>query len=219
MKRMLTALLLLLLTPAFALALTGQSYTTFDAYYRENITFINDNDNRHLLPMVLSQSASGDRDGRTLYELIGDVLSVTVTADSAGVVEECEIRLTAPQGLAYGTTLYNDFAISGYHSYAFLMAMDVNEDPATRYALVTDVVEGMRAQEGSYTRQLGAYTLTCSRENTTAVLAFRNNGVPVETPVPDVTETPAPDGSAAPEDGASPVPDTEETVDPEEYIG
>ncbi|MEA4999537.1 MAG: hypothetical protein VB087_09140 [Candidatus Limiplasma sp.] len=219
MKRVLaTLLVLLLLAPAAALALTGQSYTTFSDYYRENVTFINDNDNRHLLPLVLSQRASGDNDGRTLYELIGDVLSVTVTADSAGVVEECEIRLTAPQGLAYGTTLYNDFAISGYHSYAFLMAMDVHEDPAARYGLVTDVVEGMRSQEGSYARQLGAYTLTCSRENTTAVLSFRNNGVPLETPVPEPTETPAPGESTAP-DGASPLPETEETVNPEDYIG
>ena len=134
MQRLLAlALALILLLPATALALTGQRYETFNAYYKENVTFINENDNRHLLPMVLSQTQSQQADGRIYYEIIGDVLRVTVTTDQAGIIEACEIRLTAPQGMAYGSSTYTDFAISGYHSYAFLMAMDVNAEPAQRY--------------------------------------------------------------------------------------
>ena len=52
MKRILTLLcLVLLLAPAGALALTGQNYKTFETYYSANVDFINQNDNRHLLPM------------------------------------------------------------------------------------------------------------------------------------------------------------------------
>ena len=193
MKRMLSfTLALVLLLPACALALTGQNYQTFSEYYKANVTFINENDNRHLLPMVLSQRNSTENNGRVFYDLYGDVLTVTVSTDASGVIEECEIRLTAPSGMEYGTSVYNDFAISGYHSYALLMAMDTNTDPAERYALVTDVVQGMKAGEGNYTRQLGVYTLQCTRQDNMAVLNFKNDGVVEVTPVPDPTETPAP---------------------------
>lgn len=204
MKR-LTALVLAcaLLVPACAFALTGQNYTAFDESYKANVAFINENDNRHLLPMVLSQRKSQENDGRMYYDLVGEVLNVIVTVDSTGVIEECEIRLTAPTGLEYGSSDYNDFAISGYHSYAFLMAMDTNTDPAKRYELVTDVVQGMKDSNGAYTRQLGAYTLTCTRVDNTAVLNFFNNGVQVATPTPDTHTTPAPGdnpATAAPSD-------------------
>ena len=212
MKRLLAfALFCALLLPAAALALTGQSYTTFVTYYKDNVHFINENDNRHLLPMVLSQRSSGDNDGRIYYDLMGDVLTVSVITDQTGVIEQCEIRLTAPQGMTYGTSVYNDFAISGYHSYSFLMAMDVSAEPEKRYKLVSDVVEGMKNQDGAYTRQLGVYTLTCTRIDNMAVLNFQNNGVAVETPVPDPTTTPAP--------GESTDPTTEETVNPEDFVG
>ena len=225
MKRLLALLFVLTLAlPAAALALTGQSYDVFSEYYKADVTFINDNDNRHLLPMVLSQRASTENDGRMYYDLIGDVLNVIVTTDSAGVIEECEIRLTAPAGMSYGSSVYNDFAISGYHSYAFLMAMDTNADPAKRYALVDDVVQGMKAQNGAYTRQLGAYTLTCSRVDVTAVLNFVNNGVPLATPTPDPSVTISPDQSGAPDDTTAPSDDTtaptdDAPVDSDDFIG
>ena len=186
MKRLITSALafslaLVFLLPTGALALTGQSYKTFDEYYKADVTFINDNDSRHLMPMLLSQRSSGKNDGQVFYDLIGDVLNVTVTVDSNGVIEECEIRLTAPANMAYGSSEYNDFTISGYHSYAFLMAMDPNTEPAKRYELVPDVVQGMKDGNGSYTRPMGAYTLTCTRIDQMAVLNFMNNGVVVDT--------------------------------------
>ncbi|MCE5343838.1 MAG: hypothetical protein LLF96_09720 [Eubacteriales bacterium] len=200
MKRILIPLLvLLLLMPACAFALTGQSYAVFDSYYQEDVAFINKNDNRYLLPMVLSRSSGNGDDGRSYYELIGDVLTVTVTVDITGVIEACEIRLTAPANMTYGDSVYNDFAISGYHSYAYLMAMDAGTDPAVRYALVTDVVEGLKNNDGVYTRQLGVYTLACTRSGDAAVLSFTNNSVPGVTPVPDPGATPDPDATSAPD--------------------
>ena len=197
MKRRITpalalALALALFLPMSALALTGQAYQTFADYYKADVTFINDNDSRHLMPMLLSQRSSEQNDGRIYYDLVGDVLNVTVTVDSDGVIEECEIRLTAPSGMEYGGSVYNDFAISGYHSYAFLMAMDTNSEPSKRYELVTDVVKGMKDGNGDYTRQLGAYTLTCKRIDQMAVLDFFNNGVVVDTPTPAPSATLAP---------------------------
>ena len=206
-----------------AQALTGQSYDAFSQSYKDNVSFINTNDNRHLLPMVLSQRKSGTDDGRIYYDLIGDVLNVIVTTDSAGVIEECEIRLTAPANMEYGSIVYNDFAISGYHSFAFLMAMDSATEPAKRYELVTDVVQGMKDHQGAYTRQLGAYTLTCTRDSSMAVLNFINNGVPVETPTPAPSASPDPNatpgtdatpGADAPSDAPSDAP-----VDSDDFIG
>ncbi len=206
MKRILFfAIALLFLLPASAFALTGQSFPTFETYYQADVTFINDNDNRHLLPMVLSQRSSGTNDGKTYYDLYGDVLTVTVVTDVTGVIETCDITLTAPASMEYGSSTYNDFAISGYHSYAFLMAMVSSAEPATRYELVTDVVQGMKDGEGAYTRQTGVYTLTCMRSGSTATLSFVNNGLAEITPTPD------PD--------ATPEPVTDDTDDSDGYIG
>ncbi|MDD3213337.1 MAG: hypothetical protein PHY64_06675 [Eubacteriales bacterium] len=186
-------LILVLLLPACALALNGQSYDTFAAYYQEDVTFINDNDSRHLLPLVLSQRSGGAGDSHTYYDLYGDVLTVNLAVDITGVIETCDIQLTAPPSMAYGDTAYNDFAISGYHSYAFLMAMDADRDPAARYALVTDVVRGMRENNGGYIRTVGDYTLTCTRNGNTAILNFSNDGLTGETQDPSVTPSPVPD--------------------------
>jgi len=214
MKRLSAVLVALaLLLPTCALALNGQTYTKFDEYYKADVTFINDNDNRHLLPMVLSQRKSTANDGRIYYDLIGDVLNVTVTVDSGGVIEECEIRLTAPANMEYGSAVYNDFAISGYHSYAFLMAMDSNTDPAKRYELVTDVVDGMKNGSGAYSRQLGVYTLTCSRVDNMAVLNFTNNGVVKDSPTPEPSVSPAPDNNT---DSTAP---TEAPLNPDDFVG
>lgn len=226
MKRFTTLVLALaLLVPACASALTGQSYATFIENYDANVTFINQNDNRHLLPLLLSARKSTQNDGRVYYDLIGDVLNVTVTTNIDDVIEECEVRLTAPAGMTYGSIVYNDFAISGYHSYAFLMAMDSNSEPAKRYELVSDVVQGMKDNNGAYTRQLGVYTLTCSREGNMAILDFQNDGVPTETPTPAPGATLAPGNqeSAAPTDAQTVAPDTDTDsdapADADGYIG
>ncbi len=200
MKRITALLLVLFLfAPACALALTGQSYATFDSYYQEDVSFINKYAGRHMLPMVLSKSNSTSGDGRTYYELIGDVLTVNVTVDINSVVETCEIRLTAPAGMSYGDSAYEDFAVSGYHSYAFLMAMVAATDAADRYALVTQVEQGLVDGGGAYVCQTGAYTLTCAQSDGTAVLSFQNNGVATDTPAPDPDATPDPDTTDEPE--------------------
>lgn len=191
------ALALFLALPAAGLSasVSGQSYTLFTQFYKENIAFINDNDNRHLLPLVIASRQNEETaDGRMIYELVGEALNVIINTDVTGdVIESCTITLTAPQGLEYGSAQYNDFAISGYHSYALLMAMHTDPDPARRYELVKDVVAGMAETDGAYTRQLGAYTLSCTRVQNTANLAFHNNRVQ-ETPLPPMGEDMSPDG-------------------------
>ena len=217
MIKRLTALLLLLalglLLPVGALALTGQSYDTFETYYKANVEFINANAGRHLLPMVLSQRKSDTLTGGTEYDVLGDVLTVSVSVDADGVIVDCEIHLLKPSGMEYGNSVYNDFAISGYHSYAFLMAMNAAPQPADRYALVSDVESGLKAQNGIYERQIGAYTLSCNLNPDQGVtFNFHNNGVLMETPVPEGTPKPT-DGAATPTDGGAPADDTTGTDD------
>lgn len=215
MKRILAAALaLFVLLPASAFALTGQSYTAFETLYKANVTFINENTSRHLLPMVLSQRTSDQQDGRVVYELFGDVLTVTVTVDASDIIEDCEIHLIKPTGMEYGNSVYNDFAISGYHSYAFLMAMSASAEPAERYALVADIEQGLKDNDGTYVRQLGAYTVTCTLNlDQGGVFRFQNNGIVVETPLPATTATPAPkDGT----DAAAP---SDQPTDADDFVG
>jgi len=177
---MLLLLPLALFASAFAEtpAISGQSYLTFSRYYQANVDFINKNDNRHLLPLVIANRGNASGDGRFTYELIGDTLALSILTDpSDTVIERCTITLTAPSGMEYGNALYNDFAISGYHSYALLMAMHADPDPVRRYQLVTEVVEGLALGGGEYSQQLGVYTLTCTRGGNTAVLDFLNNRI------------------------------------------
>ncbi len=167
--------------------ISGQHIDTFIEYYKESLDFINDNDGRHLLPLIISTAASDKEDGKMHYEIPGDVLHLSLRTDASGeVVERCEITLTAPQNLQHGSAEYRDFATSGYHSYALLMAMDAHADAAERYELVTDVNEGM-ADDGVYAVQLGVYALKCTRENGTARLLFEHiqaRGTPEPTPEP-----------------------------------
>jgi len=154
----------------------GQSYETFSRYYKENISFINDNDNRHLLPLALAKSVDPLENKRILYSLIGDTLYAEIFTDEDGsTIASCHITLTAPQGMEYGNAIYNDFAISGYQSYALLMAMYPDPDPVRRYTLVSDVVAGMAEGDGQYKRQLGVYTLSCTRVDNVAELHFQKN--------------------------------------------
>ncbi|MEG2315165.1 MAG: hypothetical protein RSC91_03040 [Clostridia bacterium] len=158
-----------------ASAISGQRYDTFLQNYQDDVTFININDTRHLLPLVFSTHPSEQNDGRIYYELLGDVLSASVRTDPSGeIIEFCQITMTAPLGMSYGSAQYNDFAISGYHSYALLMAMHSATEALDRYALVVDVLDGMARGDGSYKTQLGVYTLTCTRVENCATLIFEN---------------------------------------------
>ena len=162
-----------------SMGISGQSYETFARYYKENIDFINHNGNRYLLPLVLTNRGDVFGDGRTTYQLIGDTLNVTILTDISGkVIERCDMELSAPAGMEYGNATYNDFAISGYHSFALLMAMHADPEPALRYTLVTDTVSGMAEGSGDYTCQVGLYTLTCSRVESVASFSFQNNRAP-----------------------------------------
>ena len=99
--------------------------------------------------------------------------------------------------MSYGTSEYNDFVTSGYHSYALLMAMHTAADPAVRYGLVTAVNDGLLAGEGTYATQVGVYTLNCTRADNVATLTFENTLA--ATPEPQAT----PDGTAPEEEGAN----------------
>ncbi|MDD3334359.1 MAG: hypothetical protein PHI98_02470 [Eubacteriales bacterium] len=200
MKKQLSVglILLLLLGSSVALGatLSGISYNSFLASYEENITFINENTGRHLLPLGITKRDSGEGDGRTVYEITGEVLSLTVRTDpTGGIVEMCQMVLTAPAGMEIGNAAYNDFTTSGYHSYALLMAMDVASTPAERYALVQKVEEGLKQSEGSFTTQIGLYALVCTNTSGTVTLSFENSAVvaPESTAESIESETPAPD--------------------------
>ncbi|MEG0493581.1 MAG: hypothetical protein RR696_10305 [Clostridia bacterium] len=207
MRRILITTLALLLflstfTAAYADALSGQRYDVFLQYYDENFAFIDENDNRHLLPLVIAKRNSDENDGRLYYELFGDVLSMTVRTDPTGeVIELCQIILTAPQGMEYGNSLYLDFSISGYHSYALLMAMSAETTALKRYELVNTVVNGMKEANGKFVTQEGLYTLTCTRENGTATLTFEHT-LAMGTPEPQTkpSETAVPQEADGPQE-------------------
>lgn len=189
--RKLLCMVFLLLLPAAALAqgARGQQIDVFLAYYEENVSFINQNTGRHLLPLVFASSKSQEGDGRMVYQSFGDVLNVTVRTDpSKEMVEMCQIILTAPSGMEIGNAIYNDFTSSGYHSYALLMAMDGNADPAKRYELVTRVEEGMKQNNGAFMTLEGAYNLTCTNLSGTVTLIF-DSSLPAETNEPATEET------------------------------
>jgi hypothetical protein len=193
-RRALAALWLLLWLPAGAFALTGQSVATFQTYYMENVTFINENTGRHMLPIELNALDLRDN-GRMQYSSYSDALHVTIKADAAGIIESCEIRLLIPEGTTYGNSLHRDFITAGYHSYALIMAMHVSAEPANRYLLVQEISKALEDNFGLYTRQLGAYTITCTRViGEGAVFTFSNNGL-----APAVTDEPA-DGQEPPAD-------------------
>ena len=139
------------LSRASAATISGRGYEDFEASYADNLTFINENTGRHLLPLVLAKGDANADGGHRMYELLGDVLRVSIRLDQSNqIIETCEIVLTAPAGMSYGTSEYNDFVTSGYHSYALLMAMHTAADPAVRYGLVTAVNDGLLAGEGAY---------------------------------------------------------------------
>jgi hypothetical protein len=184
-RRFLAALLVIFWLPAGALALTGQNMPTFETYYKDNISYINSNTGRHMLPLTLETLDLSDN-GRMQYSTYSDALHVTITADAAGIVETCDIRLLVLEGMVLGNSLYQDFTTAGYHSYAFIMAMHVSAEPSSRYLLVQEISTALKDNFGFYERQLGAYTITCTRViGEGAVFTFTNNGLaPAQTGEP-----------------------------------
>lgn len=154
---------------------SGQTYDTFLKFYRDDIQFINQNAGRHLIPLSIAARGGDAEDGRMVYELMGDTLGVYIQTDGTSqVIETAVISITAPAGIAYGNALFHDFAISGYQSYALLMAMHAAENSVDRFALVSDVEAGL-AEADTYTRQVGVYTLNCVREDKTVIFSFVNS--------------------------------------------
>lgn len=166
---------LLLAAPGAHASGSGQRYDDFVASYSENLSFINENTGRHLLPLVLAKGSSDADGGHRIYQILGDVLSASIRLDATNdIIETCTIVLTSPRGMTYGGSLYNDFVTSGYHSYALLMAMHPDSEPLNRYALVEAVNAGMGSGNGSFETQVGLYRLTCARTDISATLLFEN---------------------------------------------
>lgn len=174
MRRMIACLLLLCaLTGAAAADDFGQSYDLFQSRYAQSVEFINDNTGRHLLP--LSFSGSFNSEGERIYVLESGALYVEIKLDDlASQIASCKITLTAPAGMKHGDSQYNDFTISGYQSYALLMAMHDSEEAYQRYLLVEEVNNGLAANAGAYETQVGDYQLTCTSENGVATMLFEN---------------------------------------------
>lgn len=170
---LLAVLLLLAAFPASAGSELGQTYADFVDLYSANLTFINQNTGRHLIP--LSMSKSNDTDSHRLYSIPGDVLSCTIRMDITGtVIESCTITVTAPEGMSYGDGIYYDFCTSCYHSYALEMAMTSYPDALDRYAVVQDIEEGLKLGNGVFKTQVGYYSLTCLRTANSVSIAFVN---------------------------------------------
>ncbi|HPF87674.1 MAG TPA: hypothetical protein PK537_06430 [Candidatus Limiplasma sp.] len=198
-RRLLAALLALLVLPAGALALTGQSITTFETYYQEDITYINDTAERHMLAKELTELDLEDN-GRTQYYYYDDILQVTVAADASGIIESCEIRLLYPQGAAEGNSLYLDFVAANYHCIAFIMAMHTSSETYSRYLLADEIKTKLAANNGAYERLLGSYSISCiSVIGEGAVFIFTNTGLQTNTEEVTDGQTPA-DEQTAPDE-------------------
>lgn len=173
MRKLICILLCLLLCPLAQAEDFGQSYKAFVASYAENIIFINDNTGRHLLPHTPSRDY--DTQGKRLYRIQNGALNVEIRLDDLDEqIASCQITLTAPSNMRYGDAAHNNFSISGYHSYALLMSIVKAETAYERYALVTQVNEGLAAGGGACQLQVGDYQLTCTSQNGSAVLLFEN---------------------------------------------
>ncbi len=199
---LLACLLLLTLAPAGAeSAYTGQSLTTFVSYYSDDVYFINDNTGYHLLPLIITQQKSGANDGRVVFTLTSEALTLYGTTGRDGdTIDRCAITLTAPSGMEVGNALYNDFVTTAYHCYALLMAMEGSAQAAERYAVVDLIEQAVADGDGTGTISRGVYTLTGERAGSAIALTFVNTRA-----IPDPTDAPtdesAPDESPAPENG------------------
>lgn len=192
---------------ASAQELGGMAYELYKLNYEEDVSFINNNTGRHMLPMLLSESVDED-DGSLRFAIIGDTLTLEGKTDPMRVyIEVLSLKLTTPSAdLQPGTILYSDFETSAYHSYALLMAMDASATALERYALVTRVNEGLKqALEGGsrgVVMQVGAYELTVERDELSSTMTFVNSSLVAS---PTVVDAPADEGGddAAPTDAPS----------------
>lgn len=150
----------------------GQSYDAFEASYAENIVFINENTARHLLPHTPTRDY--DSEGRRIYVMEKGALSARILLDDlAQQIASCQIVLTAPDNMPYGSAEHNNFNVSGYHSYALLMAMDKSATPAERYALIDRLNLGLSAGD-TFETQVGDYSVTAVREGASVSFLFEN---------------------------------------------
>jgi len=174
MRKLLCMLICLCLAGAAAAEGPARTYAAFEASYAENIVFINDNAGRHLLPHTPLRDY--DTDGNRLYRIDKGALSAVIRMDDlAETIESCQITLTAPADMKYGSPQHNDFNTAGYHSYALIMAMDESAAPHERYALITRISEGLAATTtGIFETQVGDYHLTCTSANGIATMLFEN---------------------------------------------
>lgn len=173
--RKLIAILMLLcaLTGAAAADDFGQNYGLFQDLYAENVVFINDNTGRHLLPHSLT--ATFDAEGQRIYVIASGALYAEIYLDDmASQIARCQITLKAPENMSYGDSRHADFTVSGYHSYALIMAMHGGSTAAERYRLVDEINSGLAANGGVYETQVGDYRLTCRSEGGTATMLFEN---------------------------------------------
>ena len=188
MRKLLAMILLLfVLTGAACAEDFGQPYDRFQALYAENVTFINENTGRFLLPLDFEGDFNSD--GIRVYVLNSGMLTAEVMLDDmASQIAWLQIALTAPEGMTYGDSKHSDFVVSGYHSYALLMAMSASDDPVERYRLVEEVNNGLAANAGVYETQVGDYRLTCQSANGTATMRFENSLLMVNSMEPAETE-------------------------------
>lgn len=192
--RKLIALCLLLcaLSGAAAADDFGQNYDLFQSLYAENVSFMNQNTGRHLLPHDFT--ASFDAEGQRIYVIASGALYAEIYLDDmASQIASCKITLQAPEGMSYGDSKHADFTVSGYHSYALIMAMHDAKHAAERYRLVEEINAGLAAGS-SYETQVGDYRLTCTSEGSAATMLFENEllmgkGLELEENMPTVEIT------------------------------
>ncbi len=193
MRKLISLLMLLCLftVPAYA-DVSGVTYEDFQSSYSENINFINENASRHLLPLIPVKTVSDLGDGRTYYDIEGDVLSLHIRVDMIGYVESCTITLTAPPNMAYGNNVHRDFTTSGFQHYAMLMAMDASATAFDRYQLVEQVEGGLVQGGGEYQCMLDVYQLKATSVDGTVTVEFTNTSAQPTLP-PTPTDAPATD--------------------------
>lgn len=172
MRKLLCLLCLCLLLPGWAAADFGRSYADFEALYAENIVFLNQNTDRHMLPYTPAREY--DAEGQGLYRIHVEALDAEIRLDSLGErIASCRVTLTAPEGMTYGGPQHQDFVVSGLHNYALVMAMSDAETPYERYALVDSVSQGIRDAQ-RFETNTGDYHVTCTREGSAVTILFEN---------------------------------------------
>lgn len=200
MRKLLCVLMLLCLLSTAAAEDFGRTYKSFEACYAENIVFINENTGRHLLPHTPTRDY--DSKGNRLYRIQSGALSVEIHLDDlAEQIASCQIMLTAPENLKYGTSQHHDFNTAGYHSYALIMAMDMSATPYERYALVNRINEGLAASGADpFQTQVGDYRLTCTSLNGVATMLFENELLMESEPLPPIEDEEIPEEETSEED-------------------